>query len=816
MIRRFFNELRSAATWKKVLIAAIIILSLIRIFYVAVRSDVRRTSSPSVTYDLSDPSYVECNGLKQTFKSDKGRLEYLEFMFTSVPSDKEGKIILNIFKGDKDIYSAELSLENIVDGEWKKVFINCEIESGCEYQILLTANEDCTYAPFVLTAGGSYAPEIISSSANDAALDRQIAVNYYFIEPVSISDRLVTVSLWIWFMLIATVAIVKADIAAEKITAATGVLKSKVGSKVFAVCLELLMCGVIVFNSGIEFQDSTIVVLLLISLLAVIGNEEHIEFAKTLTDKTWKKALLYALYVYAAFALTGQRLFIYPINKSVNFTDILTFIAAIIWFIPIVNSFLFYMDKLGARVFENRKKMKTGLFVAVVLLILLVPVEYNLYINNPCISSVDTVDTMVVNAKHLRGMYDWHPFFYCFLTKILLSIWDSTYILVFAQHIMYAYVITEIFLYLRKKGFSDAVLIVIALFFGFNASNILQVNTIWKDIPYGLALLWLMIIIAKLTIDREEYRKKIFIYLELIIALTLTDLLRKNGFVPAIIAVAFLIPILIKNIRVVFSILMSICIIFCVQMPLRTYYEVESTGSTGIHIGLGQDILGAYYAGGEVSEKTSKIVEDMTIQNTAEYQYYPTWSKQSYYIDPSTGEFIVSYIDTFFKNPVLVTRSVLAREDAYWNIYEGEDAILSCVCYSDTMDGRTSEGYYWNDYYPARKYVSLYPQITNACLLTHFTQWIEAFVWRSGLLTLMAFMSIVLLILKRKDKGIWAILSPATGQILGLLLSTGWSEFRYYWGINLMNTTFVLLTLVILHGKVSVKAEEVKESEPSK
>lgn len=66
----------------------------------------------------------------------------------------------------------------------------------------------------------------------------------------------------------------------------------------------------------------------------------------------------------------------------------------------------------------------------------------------------------------------------------------------------------EFFLYLRKKDVSDSIILGITLFCGLNVRNFIHLNTIWKDIPYTLSLLWAFILIAKPAIVFDEYKNR--------------------------------------------------------------------------------------------------------------------------------------------------------------------------------------------------------------------------------------------------------------------------------------------------------------------
>ena len=773
--------------WKKILIVMIVLLSLVRIFYIVFRNDIQRGLLQPSEYDLSNASVVECDDLEMDFKCDHDRLMYIGLIFEDIPEDKSGIINVGITTGDKLLYSSNISVANIIPGQWTHIYVNALTDSSKDYKLHIMS-DGCSTTPKVTTVG-----------------DGQIAVNYLYLETPGTGEKAFAVVKTIAVALIAAALVIFSD----KIYSTVVPLKKKVFGSVrynlLDLILEIALCAVIAFFSKAGFSMATIGFLGLISVLAVIGYDKKCAFTdKLFTDQKTKAAAI-ILYVYGAFALTGIKLFIYPLNKEISVVDILVFIAAIFWVIPVTKSLFYYFDKLGKKAFKNSGRLSTVIFVAVILLIILAPLEFNLYINNPGISSEDSISTMIINGKHLQGMDDWHPFFYCFVTNLLLRIKDSTYTIIFSQHILYAFVLTDLILYLRKKGLSDTFLYIVTFLFAFNISNYLPVNTIWKDVPYCLVLLWVFVILSKLVIDGELYKKKWLIYVELAIALSVLALIRKNGFVVFIIIALALIPVIRKNLKIIGSIALSLVMIFIVQVPLRSHYDVKSTGTRGSHIGLGQDILGAYYGEGEVSERTSRLVADITGYNTNDYQYMPTWSDQAYDSKATHAEFIKCYIDTFLRDPVLVTRAVTAREEALWSVCPSDEEALNGACFYTTMDGRELEGYKWNDYYPAREETPLFPVVTNLSLLTHDAQILDIFTWRSAVLTFLGLASIVLLFCRKKGKGLITMISPVIGQIMGLLLSTGWAEFRYYWGINMMNFALILMTLIIINQKKESK-----------
>lgn len=186
------------------------------------------------------------------------------------------------------------------------------------------------------------------------------------------------------------------------------------------------------------------------------------------------------------------------------------------------------------------------------------------------------------------------------------------------------------------------------------------------------------------------------------------------------------------------------------------------------------------------------MINVMTNYNNDEYKYRPTWSNQSPELDVDASIFIKNYIDTFLKNPVVMTRAIIDREDAIWDIYLGMDSTLDAANYTGTEDSVRG----WNDYYPKRRYVSLYTQASAISAYTADSQWISAIEWRCGLFVLLGLISFIYLLIDKKVRKNIVLVAPIIGHILSLVLSTGWSCYRYFWPLNLMNLAYILFSIL--------------------
>ncbi len=574
------------------------------------------------------------------------------------------------------------------------------------------------------------------------------------------------------------------------------------------VILETIFALVLFEHSGLILSSGNKAILLIILLVSLKNRTKIYQFINEQFNTKLKKISLFVLYAYAAFSLVGHRSFIFPLDNEIKLKQIIIYALAIIFFVPIINSVIYYIHKAKSIICKCERKISTGKFVFVLISILLVPTALALIAFNPGISSPDTYATMVINAKNIHGMFDWHSFFYSLLTRKIEQVWDSTYAMILFQWTMYIYVIVELLVYLRSKKINEYFLIGICIFIGFSPANYLQINTIWKDIPYTMSLLWSFVIISKLTIDKELYKKKFFIYLEFIIALAGVYLFRKNGIVTFWLILICLIPLLLRNIKLLYSSLACLAIIFIIQGPLYNHYEVKPSGTKGIYIGLGQDILGVHFGKGSLSENAMKIAQELTNNKLDQYVYNPTWSNISYDTTIIPKDFILAYIDTFTHNPILMTKAIIAREDAVWNIFPGQGSTLGCVNVKSSIDQYDNS---WKDM--KNSWIEHYPEHQHSFatdIVSKFSNYIvydpllNVLIWRIGLILLIGIIVCYTMIIIDKQSVINVIIpliSPIISHIIGLILSCGWSDFRYFWPINLLILSVFCISFVTVRNR---------------
>lgn len=779
---------------KKAVLIILVSILVLRICYI-MAGDIDKNYYTSPNIELKDAQQVPCINVIQKFLLSKQRLNSIELVFDSIANDKKGKINIAINADNTLVYQSAISLKNLNNLEWKRIYVNIPIDHNKQYELILNA-EGYTQIPNLLLTNTDLLSESLESYSDGIKLEGKIALKYGYLQEPTLFNKIISSAIWVGFFVCLLICLEFSENIKKVACLGLNRLFRLESFGIIIIISELILSLIIINSSGIPFQEPTKIVMYIISIFCAWKFKDRYDYIKSLIGKVlWKKLCLFVVYFYGTFALVGQRTLIYPLNMKITCAGIFVLICTLCWVIPVVNTFICCYCKLSERVIKGNKYIQTPKLVFWLIIFLIFPAVLCLYAYNPGISTPDTYDTMVTNAHSIFGMYDWHPAFYCMFLKLILMIWDSTYAVIIVQYLIWLYIMLEGLLFLRKKKLNDYVLLAIAAFSGINVGNFLHLNTIWKDIPHALMILWICIILSKLASDFEEYKKKSYIYMELTIALIGLFFFRKNGVVTFFIVVAAMAIILRKNIKVWITLAVSSLLIFTIKGPIYNYFEIEDPGKHGVYIGLSQDILGVYYAGGDVSERTMQMINVMTGYNNAEYSYTPTWSRQSYDLDVDMGEFILNYIDTFIKNPITMIRAVIAREDAIWNIYMGQDTVLGCVNRIDTQDGKGE----WNKYYPERRLNSFFNSMYAFTSYSANNQWINSIEWRSSLLTFLSLVTMFTILAVKGAGKYMIVFVPVVGHILSLILSCGWSDFRYFWPLNLMNFYILFYMLIILN-----------------
>lgn len=513
--------------------------------------------------------------------------------------------------------------------------------------------------------------------------------------------------------------------------------------------------------------------------------------------------------LYAAFALCGNYLFVYPVGRMLEISSVVQYSICCIWMSPLIFGALYVLSHGTLCHRPAGQKMPVWLTLALIVIVVL-PVCYVLLGVNPCVSSPDSDVCLAQGAHQIYGLVNWHPPFYVLCLAALVEIWDSTYMIILTQAAIFLWAWCRLCGLLYKKGISVIGIVLATAFVAVIPSTPLLICTIWKDVPYTFLLLLLTVLIMEYT-ELPERRKNWMFVLEVAVVLTGVALIRANGIVPfALMIIALAAARQLGKLRFV-SIGLSIVFIGIIVGPVYRHIDVQpvpENNTGGAYVGLVQDLLGVYHSGGTISQKTMELLEETSNGKlqSGTYTPYTFWMYQMAY-SGSASDVIVAYLNTFVKNPVRIVQQVACRTDGVWNIAaaKGAPAVLTLSGYTGQSVGDT-----WMEYYPQQKENSFTQSVQEYVAGDIAYTFKGVLAWRSGIWTLLAVICAVSWILQRRPWWMMIVYVPLVGQILSLVLSTGWNDHRYFWPLQLMSIAIFLLSMVTNSRLQNEKEDEYR------
>lgn len=518
----------------------------------------------------------------------------------------------------------------------------------------------------------------------------------------------------------------------------------------------------------------------LLCVISVLRSGAGADRIKKVFDRPWKKILQALLEMYGTFAMVGMYVLPSGIEPDVKYPAWFFFILAFFWMHPVMKCFIAFLIKTGDTVSVERHE--TGLKARFLLMgIVLLPCMVFLAAFNPAITTSDSV--YCFEAAHQLwqpdfSMQDWQPPFYVFVLNLLLKICDSITFLIVLQCVCFAIVFVDGILFFYYCGFSKKVLGLFYLFIVFGVSNIIQLVTLWKDIPYMVSIMWLTLLLMKFVMMPGKYAGNTGWYIQFVIAVIFTAFFRQNGILPAL-AVIILLPVVTKfSKKAVTACILCILLMAAVKGPLYRFMNVIPHPPLKF-FSLSNDIMYSYYMGDSVSEEAMELINKITDDVPDDFAYNPYWV--NYNPDEPDGysvmEFLKLYMKNFFEHPRMAVKAVLTRNSVIWSIVKPVDEVAGCVnCLLDHPSHSP-------DLFPRRAE----NQLTH--ILEDFCKWftermiLYPFYWRTGIYNLLIVCMAVITFCTEAGKKLWNLMPyvPISVNLAALFISSGWTDYRYFW-----------------------------------
>lgn len=561
---------------------------------------------------------------------------------------------------------------------------------------------------------------------------------------------------------------------------------------VLAIIGNLLLCYYFLKNLSIPFDKLSKICFIFLSVLSsVYLNSSWTVLKKYISVKSVLGVIV--LTMYTGFSLTGNYLWVYPLDKSWNFDSIKLYTSICIWLMPLIVLLISFFIRINSdAIYDSYCVKKTNRILWIPTLLFLAAGCIYLIAYNPAITSEDTY-TQFFQALGRTPLVNWHPPFHTLMIRFLLSICNSPLFVACAQYIFCVLIFVHALNFINSFHYQAEdyrrwlYILGFTLFLVLSPNHILTMITLWKDIPYAFTILWLTILTARLLLDTQSCIKSNIFFLECIFSLVCVFLLRQNGFIVYIITVIGWLFIVKGNRKLIFIFITSVLLIFTFNIITNKGLNVEKGPDGGEFLGLGHDIVGVYHSGGELTPDALKIAEYL---DTGDYSPYEIYGKANFGLDIPVYQFVVSYISTFLKNPVLMTKVILCRMDLSWDIVTGNGGMIGAAGYRETVN-KIKE---WDNLYPNRK-VNILTEVLDRYIDKTVITSMSYIFWRAGIWLVLVLASCYAWVLLKQSKMI-LILLPCFSQMLSLILSTSWPDYRYFYPLVLSLQFFLGLSII--------------------
>ena len=272
-------------------------------------------------------------------------------------------------------------------------------------------------------------------------------------------------------------------------------------------------------------------------------------------------------------------------NNSFHINKYLIILIEFLGFYFIFSKlFLLLKDSLKKiNIDKNNKKISSLKFIlisSIIGFIILLPYFLKYY---PGILTIDSMKQMW-QVTGYTNYSNHHPWIHTLLIKLLYNIGYgitkspnfgvATYTLF--QMIITCITFSYVIYILYKNNFNKLIVIIVWIFFFLFPFNAIYTITMWKDIPFSL------IILAITTFIYDHYKNNGEYNLNKQITITTLSILmclfRSNGFIAYFIFIIVLFILSKKDfIKLKYSILITIIVVFIFKGPIMNYFNVESS-----------------------------------------------------------------------------------------------------------------------------------------------------------------------------------------------------------------------------------------------
>ncbi|GMB01252.1 hypothetical protein PIPA1_40510 [Pelosinus sp. IPA-1] len=420
----------------------------------------------------------------------------------------------------------------------------------------------------------------------------------------------------------------------------------------------------------------------------------------------------------------------------------------------------------------------------------------------PGIMSPDSVDQWK-QANGAKVLTTAHPVFHTLFNWAITRVWLSPTAIAVVQVTFMASVVGYALESLSDFGVTKVRLRVLTLFFlGMPIFGILG-NSLWKDIPYSVSLLWLTILLTKIYVTEAKFISGKGNQLILSFVLLLVSQFRHEGIFAAILTIVCLMLAYKNRRKEVLRVLLG-CLLFCglfkvsatlafhPQPPPIIFQAMQIVVQPMNHIAAGLK------EGWVPSSDDKSIIEGIMplavwIDNYDKYNverlvYSPFLDP--YFLKDNQINLLKVWMHLFINRPESILHSWANLNSLCWQIRQPTDGYQSVTLREqDYMS-------FYKEVYGNVTLSSFLPNVKSAIIKFHF--WSNNFtyswfLWRPALYFYLSWFMFIGLIFNKKWKAILPIV-PITTQVIVMMLLIPVQDVRYLFSVFLVCPFLIMFT----------------------
>lgn len=199
---------------------------------------------------------------------------------------------------------------------------------------------------------------------------------------------------------------------------------------------------------------------------------------------------------------------------------------------------------------------------------------------------------------------DWHPVFHTLLIRAVTRIWYSPAMVTLLQISTMSILVGMAAVRLLRNGVPSWTIMMMVLFYAFFPLNGFYAVSLWKDIGYSIAFLWLNVLVVDVVFSSGRVLAKRSFQVSIFLALCCVAMMRHNGLVPAFGSLLVLLAIYYRTqLKPILILMLSLAaFILLFKGPVFTMFKVDVTDKNILKAHLPIQHIGAVlHADGEIT-----------------------------------------------------------------------------------------------------------------------------------------------------------------------------------------------------------------------